>query len=579
MTILNLINLLRRQAELYINKLERKISQAKTRADIYEAHSSILREFYEHAFRPTVTEEHIRQFDMETMNEIMESIKTDIDMLYSELDDISTRIQEAYNTNQDYKTSVKNRIQYLASVVSDLNIMSDQSNENFIMFKDSLTNYDFIDKDFSVGTSADISTSEGIAHLHISSDKLVTEDTPEIKISGDGTPGNYHVAKKVNIQTINEQYDIYIKNQSDDDPHDNVLSIVDNQPHTWFEYAKVGIPDEYKVRRYDIDWAVADKMHDELTLKINIKLKNIEEINWISITPYMPEKARSAVNVYSIRVSEDGSEFVPIYKDREIINSEIHLVPQRYLDDTLFNNDTIAKFASQGVFNFPKVRAQYIEIVLKQDKPYDELIANTYYKEINVLNAKETVERIITKQDVPNVVVNGPVGRYQIEPNKIISKNIEVINGWRYCIGIRGIDIYNRKFAKQSELVTKKFTTNKPIRSIVLYTNEIIPDEYMAYGLEKRNDWIKYYISINDIDWYPISPMHHNQVGSLKIPPKIYEINSTASADEKISSINKGYLTSNTDIYSVRLKIVFTRPDDLPESTPILEEYGLKCIF
>lgn len=576
---MNLIKLLKRQAQVYINKLTRKLNLGKTKADVYRAHSSMLSEFYNHAFKPTLDGNHIREFSMEAVNEMSDSASADIDIAYQELETISQRLEQAYNTNQDYKTSVKNRIQYLASIVSDLNIMGDQSNELFMMFKDSLTNHDFIDKGFSVGTHANIATSEGIAHLNVTLDKLVTSGSPEVRINGNGIAGNYHVVKKVNIETVNEEYNIYAKYQSDDNPKDNIASIADNQAHSWFEYEKVGFPDQYKVGRYDVEWADANKMHDELTLKVNIKLENPEEINWIDITPYMPEKARSAVKVYSIHVSEDGSEFIPIFKDRSIIDSEINLVPQRYLSDPLFNNDTVAKFASQGVFNFPKVKAQHIEIIFKQDKPYDEFIGNTYYKEVNISNTGEVIEHVIPAQEVPSTILSGPVGKYQLETNKMIVKSIEIIDGWRYCIGIRGIDVYTKHFDRQSEFVTKKFSTTLPIQKIVLYANEIVPDEYMSYGLEKRNDWIKYFISVNDTDWFPISPMHHSQVGTLVIPPKVYEINSTASVDERISTINKGYLTSQSDVRNIRLKVVFARPEDLPESTPILEEYGLKCIF
>jgi archaellum component FlaC len=574
---MDLISLLKRQAEMYKAKLEEKIGAAKTKTDIYKAHSSTLNEFYSHAFRPTVDSGEMREFDIEKTEEIMNDIKTDVDIAYGELEGISSVLQNAYNTNKDYKTSVKNKIQYLSSIVSDLNIMTRETTQSSITFKDSLANYDFIDKDFSVGTNADIATAEGIAYLHISSDTLANSDGTEIKINGNGTEGNYHVVKRVNIETANADYNVYIKYESDDDAHDQPAVIIDTQPQTWFEYEKVGFKEA--TQRYDTDWAVASEIHDDLTLRVNIKLKASQEINWIDIESYIPEKSRSSIKVYSIYVSEDGSEFIPIFKDRAIINSEVNLVPQRYLNDQVFNSDTVAKFASSGVFNFPKVSAQYIEIVFKQDKPYDEYIGNTYYKEINILSTGETFEHTIPAQAVPSTIINSPIGKYQLETNKMIVKGIEVFDGWRYCIGLKGIDIFNRKFARQSELITKKFSTTKPISKILLYANEIIPDEYMSYGLEKRNDWIKYYISIDDTTWYQISPMHHNQVGSLAIPPKIYEVNSLTATDVKLSAVNKGYLTSSSDVYNVRLKIVLSRPEELSESTPILEEYGLECVF
>lgn len=160
-----------------------------------------------------------------------------------------------------------------------------------------------------------------------------------------------------------------------------------------------------------------------------------------------------------------------------------------------------------------------------------------------------------------------------------IEKKIGVFDGWRYLIGIRDIDIRNRKYTDTSEIVTKKFQTIKPIKKILLYSNEIIPEQFLEAGLEMRNDWIKYYISINDTDWYRISPMHHNQVGDLEISPKIYEINSRDSIEERINTINKGYILSTVPIDSVRLKIILTRPEGMDALTPIIEEYALKCVM
>jgi hypothetical protein len=292
---MQIINLLKRQAQVYIDMFQNMLASAKTRADIYRAHATTMSEFYNHVFRPTLSKNQIREFDVEKTNSIMDAIKTDIDVAYSELDQVSNRLQDAYNTNQDYRTNVKNRIQYLASIISDLNIMTGESNEQYIMFKDSLANYDFIDKNFSTGKQASISTSEGIAHLAISSDKLVTENVAEVKVNGDGTAGNYHVVKKVNIETVSGEYDIYAKYLSEDDPHDNVLAISDDQPHTWYEYQKVGFDEALKNTRYNVEWAIANKMHDELTLKIDIKLQNVSEINWIDISPYIPEQSRASI--------------------------------------------------------------------------------------------------------------------------------------------------------------------------------------------------------------------------------------------------------------------------------------------
>lgn len=163
--------------------------------------------------------------------------------------------------------------------------------------------------------------------------------------------------------------------------------------------------------------------------------------------------------------------------------------------------------------------------------------------------------------------------------DEYIEKKMGVFDGWRYMVGIRDVEIRNKTYELVSDIITKKLETSSPIKKVVLYSNEIIPEEFVSLGLTNRNSWIKYYISINDTDWHQISPMHHNQIGKLDIPPKIYEINSKDSPEEKIKSINKGYINSPSKIYAVRLKITLSRPEGMENLTPIIEDYALKCII
>jgi hypothetical protein len=163
--------------------------------------------------------------------------------------------------------------------------------------------------------------------------------------------------------------------------------------------------------------------------------------------------------------------------------------------------------------------------------------------------------------------------------DEYIEKKMAIFDGWRYMVGVRDVEIRNKTYELVSDIITKKLETSSPIKKIVLYSNEIIPDEFVSLGLTNRNSWIKYYISINDTDWHQISPMHHNQIGNLEIPPKIYEINSKDSPEEKIKSINKGYINSPSEVYAVRLKITLSRPEGMENLTPIIEDYALKCII
>lgn len=199
---------------------------------------------------------------------------------------------------------------------------------------------------------------------------------------------------------------------------------------------------------------------------------------------------------------------------------------------------------------------------------------------INLPNGKVESEPVSSLSISSEESLNRPSDDSPPEANTevYIEKNIAVTEGWRYMVGVRDIDIKNREYEKESIIITKKLETDKPIKKVMLYSNEFVPKEFVEMGLENRNEWVKYFISINDTDWHRISPMHHNQIGSLEIPPKIYEINSKDLPEVRISSINKGYIEAGYDVRNIRLKIILQRPEGLVNLSPEIEDYALKCI-
>lgn len=576
------IDILRKQAEVFKEEMANKLENAKTESDVYEIHSTTLKEFYNKSFRPMTTTDSVKDINSSKMDDVTTKIVSDIDIIHDEIARVNAELSESYNANQDYRTGIKNKISYLGTIISDVNIMLEETQEDSIVFKDSLSNYSFVDSSFSNGVQATIATSEGIAFLSISSDNNLSNQIHKIKVNGNGEVGNLHNIKKISVgPELNNDFDVYAKFKSDENKYDDPISIIDNEPSTWMEYQKLGLIDDIK-NTYRISWAEAEPIKDELLLRVDIELKREQSINWINITPYIPLKSKSNIRLYSVKVSTDGSNYSSVYKDMPIIDKEISIVPQSYSMENVFSNDSSGKAISQGALSFPDIKAKYIEVVLKQTKPYDELLGTYWY--YKTLGNKNQVKEVMSESTVPSFVKEGPPGIYKITEGESIVKKLAVFEGWRYCIGLRGIDIQKRRFSNTSEIITKKFETPKPIKQILLYSNEIIPNEFLEKGLANRNEWIKYYISINDSDWHRISPMHHNNIGELGLSSseesfKIYEINSTDSLEQRIASINKGYLTSNNPVTFIRMKIIFSRPSDLVYLTPILEEYALKCVI
>ena len=402
---MKIIKILEKQAQVYKNILSDKLKDVKTLSEVYMYHSTIFKDFYSHAFKPMTDGERIKNVKSGEVNEMIERISIDIDIAHSQLDDISNRISESYNSNQDFKTGLKNRVEYLTSLLSDVNILLEEENEESIIFKDSLSNYDFVDKNFGSGMLANISTSEGIAILSIDKDEDITSHTTNIKVSGNGEAGNYHVIKKVFIETADSDYNIYAKEKSEEDPKNNPLHIADNQASTWFEYQMLGISNANRTK-YRLDWGTANSIREELSLRVIIELDKIYEMNWIDITPYVPEKSNTTPILYSVKISTDGSQYVSVYEN-EVINENINLVPQASIKST--------KLLSQGILSFPPTKAKFVEIIFKQDSSYNELLGTEYYTKTVKVDGEVITSEIIDPQFVPKEVIDGPVGIYLIK--------------------------------------------------------------------------------------------------------------------------------------------------------------------
>lgn len=153
----------------------------------------------------------------------------------------------------------------------------------------------------------------------------------------------------------------------------------------------------------------------------------------------------------------------------------------------------------------------------------------------------------------------------------------------RFAIGIRDINLYSYQFAETSEIVSVPYLSPKPISKVSLHVNESIPEVFYnsAESAGTENEWIKYFISVDDgASWYRISPMAHKLTMSSdgKTPlPEIININSDVAPSERKNHL--AYIDTESAVYSVRLKVVLSRPTTLEDAqsyTPVLSKYALQ---
>lgn len=513
-------------------------------------------------------------------------VDKDLEILYGALNLISDNLISHFNYAQTDKLRSKNKLRRLSSMTNEFHLLAHQQYMNVNYITNTFSTTESIDYEFMSGLPAQVLVDQGVVTLGFYSSINISPDATVHKLEGNGQLGNAHV---INPDIIEDEsralsHDMFFLEHKD--PHDNPRNILDSKPDTWVEYQRVNIPNDIKQQypEHDFSWATGQRMGDTLRMRLIIKLEQPTRINWLHIDPYLPPRyARGHITVHSINTSLDGIKFYPIYEHHPVLHTEIDLIavssPYIIPDFVQLEAEEHHKLASQGIWNFPSVDAQYVEIVLDQHKSTPELFGITVYEETRSKRDSDgilvTTSTRVPESSVSEEVQEGLPGQYNISDDVYIDKSIDVVAGWRYCLGLRDINIYHNTFAESSELVSKPHKFDKPIEAIAMHVSEYIPEEFIE-DIGQRYDWVEYLISFNDVDWYPISPIHHRAFGDEHIPPKIYTINTNYYDDPNELPHN---IQLPEDVYQVRVKIILHRPEDLELFTPLIEEYTLRVVF
>lgn len=585
--------ILERQADYIFQKLFQKLGSTVSKEDLLALTAETIQRYYVNLGKPLLIQRRAEEGHLpfiENYNDSMEEIVEDISILFNEVEKIGDYLSDYFNYAQSEKMRVNQKIRGLNGLVNDLNLIANDTSENGLYFRDSFEDSTKVETSMIMGMPAQVSTGEGILTLARKSVINRSQRASIKTIAGNGSPGTFHIVR--DIKTINEKGESIVASNyiSDTIPNDNAGVILDGRPDTIFEYQMVNVNDSDIInvaKTYDFEYVKGKKDGDQLRLKIVVELEKPEDINWLNINPYHPTYSKGKVIVYSIRTSEDGFEYLPLYEGGNyIINSEINTTPQTYRADTIFdgsNSFTESKFAGQGVWAFPTRKAKYVEIVLDQKESYEEKIGHTYYQMVKKNADGTQIEHTpyrVSSNAVGDSIKGASPGRYAVDSNTDVIKGIEGFIGWRYAIALRDINIMSYQFEEKSELLSKRYEAPNAIREIMLYANEKIPQSYLS-EISKGNDWIQYYISIDDVNWHRISPMHHQPVGE-NFPPKIYEINGAKLDIATTFRLHKGYIDTEKEVKGVRLKVIMQRPKDITDAestTPILEDYALRVIM
>lgn len=588
--------ILERQADYIFRKAQQKLGKDVSEQEVAALAAETIRRYYTNLGRPLTIKRYAESGHLpfiEEYNDLIEEMTEDISILFNEVENIGDFLSDYFNYAQSEKARVQHRVRGMTGLVNDLNLISNDTYGGSVYFRDSFDDLKNIEASMTMGTPAQVSTIEGVVTLGRTNTTNRSNNSTIKAIQGNGEEGTEHIARRVALAEKNSKGEIEIiqniEYMSEKIPNNKPESVLDGRPDTVYEYQMVNVPQNFikdTAKGYDFEWVRGKQNNDKLRLKMTIELEGVVDINWININPYNAPYSTGKVSVYSLRTSADGFDYQGLYEGGSyILNSELNTTPQSYRLDAIFdgkNDFNESKFAGQGVWVFPTRKARYVEVVFDQIESYEELIGHTYYLKIKKSpNGDKQSEIRIPASQAPKNVVEGKPGTYNIDSETQIVKMIEATEGWRYAIGIRDINIMSYEFAEKSEIVTKRFETEQPIKELMLYVNEKIPASYLDV-LATSNDWIQYYISTDDVNWTRISPMHHQPTTKDKFPPKIIHFNGSKIDLESSFQLYKEYVETEEPVRGVRLKVIMQRPTDIENSsftTPVLEDYAIRVVF
>lgn len=512
----------------------------------------------------------------------MDAISSDMEIITEEHNTASHFIVDSFNYMHSEKKRLNSRIQYLNNMIGDVLLLSGTVNENVQYFKESFQNAASHDKEFALeGVSeAYISSNEGILTLKRSNTTNLSKSSRIGNITGNGEPGNENIAKRIFVMDQNKKEKEQVRFISDLNPNKSKIpeSMLDQRPDTIFEYQMINVPESFKrkYKYYDFDWSKGNLNEDKLRVKITIDLKSAQNINWIQLNPFFAENTTGKIVIHNIQTSVDGFEYKPLYENTPILNQEVHQSAQTYELDKLFNGEVDpaqAQYTGRGVWSFPQRTARFVEFTIDQDESHPEQVGQAIYM------VENKSKKYITQVPEPVELEDSDPGEYTriLDGDSVVyKKEIIPTEGWRYAIGIRDINILQYEFEEKSMFVSKKYTSEKEIRKITLYANEIIPKEYQDI-VKINNDWIVYEISFDDTNWLRISPMHHEPLND-NFAPKIIQLNGSFVDLDSAFKIHKETIQTSEPVFEVRMRITLKRPKEKEflATTPLLEDVALQ---
>lgn len=568
------------------NKLSSLLSQIRydydngnirTETEYYYRIKNMLAQFYVSLTKPTFKYRPAINTPMsDEYNAMINESVSDMEYIIKDCETLNNLVSQSFTDAELSRTMLANEITYFTKKIATIgeSIATNQS-DGTVIFTELFNDLDMTGNESS-DDSCHVNTIDGILTLKRESlsSSLISSIEIDNEISN-GFPGNTHCVDT----SDNELHFI-----GQDGLHIDVGAIIDNNKDTWFEFELFSITDETRKAcnsfgfEYDegVSWV---NNNDVLRLKLIAYLSSNDKCSWVTISPYLSD-TKGVKNC--------------ILEKCEVITSSNNVYKvsaNRVFDEIL-------------VFPFPAQAINRIEFTFVQPTRYATKVGHFYYTSTDTSNMsifqdfdysdiysrldgeKASISALGAKYDPSTKWITYPSSDTELSsseyikselftlPNSTIAQksNQEIVDAYRYMIGIREIQLSSYVFSEYGEYVSKVFSTEDVITSITLESSEYIP------GTDP--EILQYYISLNrGITWHKIYPTHRAYAGIYKYYVNNNSIENLLSSDS--TSKKSKNLSIVGDAQSIQIKITMDRPTDIDDAeynTPIVYDYKLKLL-
>lgn len=573
------------KSETIDNKLNSLLAQIKydynngnirTETEYYYRIKNMLSEFYDSLTKPTFKYRPAISTPMsDEYNAMIQESYSDMEYIIKDCEALSNLVSQSFIDAELSRSMMSNEIAYLSKKISAIGA-SIASNQPIgtVVFTESFTDLEIVGNTQSLN-ECHVNTSDGILTLCpvMNSSASIDSLTIDNEVSN-GFPGNTHCVDTLN----NEMHFI-----GQDGLHINPSAMIDKSKDSWFEFELFTISDEIRKQcnSYGFEFDEGVSWIDDkniLRLKLVIKLSSETKCSWITMTPYLSD-IKGVKNCYLEKCDVITAS-----------NNVYTVASNKAFDDVL-------------VFPFPPQQVKQVELTFVQPSKYMTKIGHFYYTSADtsdmsifqeydytdmfarVDGQKASVGLLGCKYNPTTQWIDYPDNKTKFSDNNYIKEklfslpestincksNQEIIDAYRYMIGIREISLSACTFKEYGEYVSNVFTTDEPITSITIESTEYIPGD--------DEEILRYYISLNGgTTWHQIYPIHRAYNGIYKY----YVNNDTIEnllANSKHTEKKSKNLSVVGECKSIQVKIEMNSPKDVENAeytTPIVYDYKLK---